>query len=59
MVIGVNESSALIKNSSPNRLGSGGRPRLAAAVSSHQNVERGRRSFSPRLSVSVRVPVRS
>jgi len=56
---GVYVRSALIIKSSPNKFGSGGSPRFAAAVISHQKVDNGRRSLRPRFRVRVRVPVRS
>ena len=44
---------------SPIRLGDGGRPSFAAHIKSHHSVLRGKRSFSPRVIASVRVPLRS
>lgn len=44
---------------SPAKLGRGGRAMLAAEAKSHQIVERGVRSFNPRLRAKVRVEVRS
>lgn len=56
---GDHENRVQIMKSSPNRFGRGGRPRLAAAVSSHHIVHSGINSFSPRLRANVRVCVRS
>lgn len=44
---------------SPINLGDGGRPRLAAHISSHQMVLSGRISLNPRVMASVRVLFRS